>query len=346
VAGLIDHATEIKRALNDPAALCERLGLTSGAKRQANGVMIRCPAHGDRTPSCSVSTASDGLVRVKCFNTGCGFAGDALHLVAVVFGLDTRREFKEVLIEAAELAGLHDVVDELREGKPRDTARPMPAPPKPKPPAEYPPAREVEALWRDAGPVTDDPECVRHLENRRTDPGAVAQHALARALVLRTGLYCPMPRWARKGGSWWPEEGYRMIVPVYDADGAMRAVRGWQVILKDPELPKRVPPAGHKHSGLSLANAPAVALLRGERRAPSRVLVVEGEPDFLTWATRKAWLPVFGVLSGSWHAGFAERIPLGSEVIVCTHHDQAGDGYAELVRATVKDRAVVTRSAA
>ncbi len=117
-----------------------------------------------------------------------------------------------------------------------------------------------------------------------------------------------------------------------DALGYRLPLAGWVSIL-------------HRASGLVMANKYALALLR-TRRGPCRVLTVEGEPDFATASLRWPWLPVFGVGSGSWGPEFAARIPLGSEVVVMTHHDQAGDKYAEIVKATVKGRAQVVRSAA
>jgi hypothetical protein len=76
------------------------------------------------------------------------------------------------------------------------------------------------------------------------------------------------------------------------------------------------------------------------------VLVVEGEPDFVTAVLRWPWFAVFGLISGSWGPDFAARIPFGSEVVVMTHHDPAGDKYAEIVHRSVRGRAQVIRSAA
>jgi hypothetical protein len=134
-----------------------------------------------------------------------------------------------------------------------------------------------------------------------------------------------------------------MLVPVYDHTGDMRSLRAWRI--EGEGQAKRVPPAGCKATGLLMANRGAVEILRG-RGAPRRVLVVEGEPDFLTAATSWPDLVIFGVVSGGWTEDFAGRVPLGSEVIVATHHDEAGEKYAAHVAKTVKTRAVVRRSAA
>jgi hypothetical protein len=130
----------------------------------------------------------------------------------------------------------------------------------------------------------------------------------------------------------------------------MRSVRAWCVLAgKDP---KRVPPAGYRAAGLVLACPNAVAML-ATARAPegtrARVVVTEGDPDFLTWATRYSDASedapaIFGVVSGSWSTEFAERIPVGSKVIVRTHADVAGDGYARLVQRYFEGRCDVWRT--
>jgi DNA primase len=99
---LTDAAT-VRRALSDPRALCEALGIAKEAKRQACGLLVLCPWHAERTPSCSVTLAGDGTIRVRCF--ACDATGDALSLVAAVRGLDLATQFDRVLDEAAELAG-------------------------------------------------------------------------------------------------------------------------------------------------------------------------------------------------------------------------------------------------
>jgi hypothetical protein len=53
--------------------------------------------------------------------------------------------------------------------------------------------------------------------------------------------------------------------------------------------------------------------------------------------------PVIGIGSGSWNEGFAARIPYGSEVVIRTHRDRAGDGYALKVLESVRNRAQVYR---
>jgi DNA primase len=102
-----DGVNEVRRALSDPRRVCHALGLAKNAQLQPQGVLIVCPWHEDRGPSCSVTRGTDRTIRVKCH--GCGESGDVLHLVAIANGLDVKRDFREVLKRAAELAGCPDL---------------------------------------------------------------------------------------------------------------------------------------------------------------------------------------------------------------------------------------------
>jgi len=83
-----------------------KLGLLDGPrsfKRLANGILVRCAVHGDRTPSLSMTRTATGL-RVKCF--GCDLSGDVFSLIAAVHRLDTRMDFRRVAELACEMAGI------------------------------------------------------------------------------------------------------------------------------------------------------------------------------------------------------------------------------------------------
>lgn len=332
-----DYAAEIRRTLTEPLVACEALGLLKGAVRQPSGVTILCPAHGERTPSCSVTRGRDGTIRFKCH--GCQATGDLLTLVATVHDLDVRTDFKAVLLEAAGLAGLSQIVDELNERQPYQP-RALPPMPEPEPERDYPPAAEVEALWALAGSVADDPVAGGHLVGRKLDARAAASLELLRVIPVGARL----PGWARYRGKPWNESGHRMIARVFDAAGACRSLRAWRVEGDAPA--KRLPPGGHRADGLVLANKRARELLTGERAAPRLVVVSEGEPDFICASLAWPNVAVFGITSGSWTESFAARIPIGSEVVIRTHNDQAGDKYADAILKTVKARAVVRRTEA
>jgi hypothetical protein len=324
-----DHAREVRNALTDPAGLCAKLGLLDGHKRQARGVSIRCFVHGERNPSCSVTVGTDGTIRVRCF--GCDFSGDALTLIATRYGLSLSTDFREVLATGAELAGHHALADEIRDGAARPDRAPVPAP-EPQPEPEYPAAEEVRELWEQARPANDDIDASRLLVSRKIDPDLVTSLDLAR--VIREGQ--PLPRFAAYRGRTWLETGHTLIVRSFDSNGRFVSVRAWRVT--EGTTPKRLPPAGHKAAELVQANRLAWAML-ARRACPVRLVVTEGEPDFLVAATAFAKDDaVIGIGSGSWTEDFARRVPSGTEVIVSTHADEAGDKYAAHVIETLGDR--------
>jgi len=335
-----DLAQEIRSAFRNPRELCALLGIDQGAKRQANnGITVRCPIHAENSPSCSVTNGPDGTVRFKCF--GCDNSGDALTLIAAARGLSLKSQFRIVLEAAAELGGLWRELEELRGNGPAEPRPEAPQRPAPTPAAEreYPNHAALKALWEASTPVADDRFARAELERRGLDPVSVANADLARVLPGDSKL----PNWARYRGMTWNHTGHRMIVLVYDADGAARSVRAWKIHPEyQNDAPKRLPPVGCRASQLVLANRHAVALLRG-RPGHGPVVVTEGEPDFLVRSMLTFWVPVFGIGSGSWHEGFAARIPYGGEVVVRTHRDPAGERYADRVIETLRARAHVSR---
>jgi hypothetical protein len=329
-----DYAAEIRRTLTEPIVACERLGLLKGSSRQPSGVTILCPAHGERNPSCSVTRGRDGTLRFKCH--GCQATGDLLTLVATVHDLDLRTDFKAVLLEAAQIAGLSHVVDELNERQPY-TPRPLPELPEPEAERDYPPVSEVEAVWAAGRPVAGDSAAGGHLVGRGLDARTVDSLGLLRALPADASL----PSWARYRGRPWTASGHRMIARVYDAAGTCRSVRAWRV--EGEAAAKRLPPGGHRATGLVMANKRARELLTGERAAPRVIVISEGESDWCSACVAWPMLAIFGITSGSWDEDFAKRIPIGSEVVIRTDNDRAGDVYADQILKTIKTRAVVRR---
>lgn len=341
-----NRVPEIRAALHDATELLSALGILgdgNARQRQANGWIIRCPIHNDRTPSLSVQETKDGILW-KCW--GCDAGGDAISLVAAVRGTSLRGPgFRDTLLECARMAGLWRIVDELEGRTPLDPETPAPrpvaaTPARPDvPERSYPPKGELDALWGECGAVADDEAAAAYLGGRAIDPDAVDARGLARTLPARGAL----PPWARCARGDWREAGYRVVVPMYVPGGEMRSVRAWRVT--DGDGPKRLPPSGCKASGLVMADEWAIAMLR-ETRAPSRVVVVEGESDFLTWGTRTSdpRTAVLGIVSGSWTAALAERFPVGARVVVRTDHDSAGNRYAADVIGGLKRRCFVFRS--
>jgi hypothetical protein len=343
--GVID---DIRQRLADPREVARRLGLDGGkvVSQGGKGITICCPAHGDRTPSLSLTRGPDGTLRVRCF--GCELQGDVFSLLAAVDGRTLPRDFPAVLEQAAALAGV--ALDDAR-GSTAWTQRPRFVPPPPVPP-RYPPAAEVQALIEACGPCARDPEIAAELTRRKIDPVGVDRYGLAFALPLSAKL----PDWAgyiggRENAVPWTVDGYRLIVPMRGSDGKVTSVRARAVTPRPEGMPKALPASGYSSVGLVMACPCAAVMLSFGAwvgRCERRVVVSEGEPDWLTWASRGsgprelASLGIGG--AGQWTQGLADRVPDGSTVILRTDQDDAGDKYAESITASLRGRCKVLES--
>jgi hypothetical protein len=337
---MAEHVQEVRYLLTDARQLVDALGWGVKAKPNSSGLLVRCPSHQDSTPSCGITKGPDGTLRAKCH--ACGWSADALGMIAIAYGLNptSGNDFREILALGAHIGGDLRLEDEIRDGKKHEHEPPRApiAPPDPEPERDYPDIAEVGQLWTLAGSCEADADAFELLRSRAIDPAAAAQADLGRAIATSC---TSLPQWASHGRVSWQAGGYRLIVRVWDSNGRQRSVRAWQI--EGREGPKRVPPAGCKAAGLVLANKPAVTMLRGQAKA-CRILVCEGEPDWMTWATRvPTGVAVFGIGSGSWTKEHAGRIPKGSEVLILTHCDDAGDKYAAHVAETLGDRVQVWR---
>lgn len=322
----VDHALELRRRLCDPIDLVRRLGLEEGAKRQARGLMVRCPVHAERTPSCSIRQAEDGTVAAKCH--GCNWSGDALSLVAVVRGLDPHRDFPRVIQEAAALCGY--VVDDSKPAPPPVAWKPLALPPR-----QRPPVTEVEAIWVASSSVAEaTADVALFLLRRRLSLPDLSKLDLVRVAPLKYA-------WP----SWWPEtwaKSWRIVTRAYEADGKLASLHARAI---DDASPKTRWPFNCRADGLIFGDAAGVALLRGDARAFDRVLVVEGLTDMIAaslWAVGRR-VAVISVTSGSSAALMHVRWPSGVPVVVATDHDDAGNRYAAAVEAAVPKRISVAR---
>lgn len=310
----------IKAALNDPREVVQRLGLDRGM--QANGpndLHILCPWHSEDTPSCHVWLAR-GQLAVKCFGA-CDRTGDVLDLIAAAERVERKGPgFRRVLERGAELARLPPP-----ERSERGTTE-----------RRYPPRAEVDALWRASLPVDRCPEATAWLESRGLDAPTVARLNLARSIPVGANL----PGWAFYNGRPWLVTGHRLLLPMYDAGGVMRSVRARAIT--SGEKAKAVPPRNCRMGELVMASPEAVAMFRGEGDPVGRLVVAEGEPDFLT-ACQRWGGAVVGVGSGAWVGAHAERVPRGATVVLWTDIDVPGDGYARSITATLPDRKILRR---
>lgn len=344
---LTDNARDIRYQLTDARKLCEALGLLDGSKKNAGGLLIRCPAHEERTPSCGVTRGKDGTLRARCF--ACDWSADAFGIIAQVHGLSTRGDdFREVLAIGADIVGDLALADELRGGQPRrETQIRRVEPPPTEPERDFPPREDVADLWARCVPCDEDETAAQYLQGRSIDPKDASSMHLLRVIprdleqlpewagVKAPGDDRPMPLIVP-----WSVTGHRIITRTWAADGQPVSVRAWQCDGKPG--PKRLPPRGHAAMGLVLANKAAAKMLAGKNR-PYRVVIVEGEPDWVTWSTRLPDAVVLGVGSGWWTQQHADRIPNGTPVLVRTHNDKAGDGYARNVADTIGERCPIWR---
>ena len=285
-------------------------------RRSPREWMVRCPAHGDRTPSLSIKRGADRWL-LHC-HAGCE-TSDVLRALGL--------EWQALMSPSPGWAGRET----------RLSCLPEPAPRRP-----YPGADEVRGLW-DACESVDDPrdEAMYAAEwlyvERGIHPAVVARRDLARVLTRRT----PLPRWARYGEASWYATGHRLILPAFDHEGVMRGVRARGVLGSEK---KELAPQGVRSSGLVFADAGGRHLLEhGIGLGAARVVICEGAPDFLTWASTRdeseaAHPATLGITSGAWTAQIAARIPDGACVLIDTDDDGAGRRYARDVARSLAGR--------
>lgn len=253
------------------------------------------------------------------------------------------------------------VRDGLRVGKrnPRDLPERGAAPAPPRRPGsavakaaapprhKRPPPSEVVALWDSCRPVCDDFEVAAWLAARGIDPGTVGDRDLARALPRTARL----PRWAACLGRPWTA-GWRLLFRAWGPTGRVESLRArWVGDTPPSGWPKAsAASAGEgSASGLVLADGLGQLVLAVGHppewwpAAPLEALILEGEPDWLSWTTATPdadlYAPaVFGVWQGAWNQTLASRVPDGTHVCLRTHLDTAGRGYAARVASTLHGR--------
>jgi hypothetical protein len=227
------------------------------------------------------------------------------------------------------------------------------APTAPEEPA-YPPERQVQRLWEAARPLSCDPEVYRWASDLRGfDPDVLDDLGLVRALPK--GQLCP--EWAKYAGRFWTASGHRALIGMYDSTGQMRSISArttFERAKTEGHAPKKaLLPRGYRVQRLCFADARMLHLLRScqvgdsdEVSLPKRALIVEGGPDFLTWAQRLRQVPpndyaILGVINGTWCRGYTDAMTTLEQVVIRTHRDDDGRKYGDdiervLVRAGVK----------
>jgi len=324
----------VRERLDDPMGVCSALNLLDRFKRQAGGgVMIRCPAHQDSSPSCSVTVGPDRTLRWRCF--ACSASGDVLTLIATVHGLDVRRDFVRVLDAGAELAGIRVEREAGRERvalPERRAPRPAPEPEQPAVDAETF-ARVVAPLMRSG--VLDgrgaSSEVCEYLEGRglleaaRADgwfamgpaSGVMLCDVLGAELVARCGLA------DARGELKWPD--HTLAIPWRTPTGTVQTIQRRHLGQCDAKR-RYVFPTGR-------GPAHPYGIERITRRGP--IAIVEGAMDVLAW--REAAPPTryetpLGVpgVSGwkvAWDQLVADRI-----VLIAYDDDDAGNREVDRLR--------------
>lgn len=325
-----------------PAEVGRALGLEYDERRHALTPCPACaaatrhPKRGDRRGAVGVTRDGQGW---RCFE--CDASGDAVSLAAYVAigrvpdaGDLAWRDVRASLAAAGLCAPFP--------GGPAPKVRRLPPPPPPAPPSppRRPPAASVLETWARSGLAASDAPVAAWLRSRALPVEALAERDLARALPTDS------PPWARFNGRPWTETGHRALVPLFSADGRLESLHA-RCVLPCAPGEKAASPSGAEVRGLVMADGPALGMLRGEVR-PDGVIVAEGVPDFLTWAThyrRDALRPVavLGVIAGSWTETIAARVPDGVDVWIRTHADVAGHKYADRIAATLASRCPVAR---
>lgn len=320
---LCRRARTVKAAIVDP----EALGL-DGLRREGGGWKARCVWHSEKTPSLQLRLYADGL-GAKCF--GCERGGTILDVLAAQLGLEPRgRDFARVVEWGERLAGV------LSKSSPPNRLSVRYVPERTTPPRE-----EVERLWNDSAQTTDDREGTSWLKGRCIEPDTVEERDLARSLRRNSRL----PRWAGSATGTWIESGHCLLVPTHDAAGEFVSLQSRAVV---DTTPKALWPAGYRASGI-FADQLGRRMLAGAKLEgwDGRLVIAEGIPDYLTWATHfsdSVDVPaILGMAAGTWSSEIANRVPDGARVILRTHHDEAGDRYAAEIARSLAGRCEVLR---
>ncbi len=311
-----DEAAELKVALNDPVQLAGALGLRGSPSR--TGMMVHCPAHDDQNPSCSVFRTEQGTVAFKCF--ACGAKGDVFSLIGAVHKLDPRRQFREVIAKARELAGA-DV-------GPKEGDERLP----PVDPAVV--ALEATALL-EAFPLTETGAVADYLRGRRLFDQALAEGWGAfpvgdksdTRLAERVREVAPTLGLVNTTGQVTHQENV-LLIPWRDRHGAIGQLQRRRIGEGTPKY-------------VSLHGFPLASLYGEEHLASSTgvVMLVEGAVDVLAarslCAAEKLDRTVLGVPGAStwrpeWSSLFDRR-----EVVLGFDRDDAGQAAASRIGASL-----------
>jgi DNA primase len=332
----MNRALEIRHRLTDAGALCTALGLQLAPRSSESRAVVCCPAHPDKTPSCSVRIAKDGTLSCRCH--ACGWSADALGLIALVEGLD---DFAAVLARAADLACAPDLAEPEPWGRTRVEL-------------EASSDEDYAAIWtfvlEEVSPAREHaPHVAEYLLSRGVSADAEAAGVRGRprnggrlvaallktfdraklelAGVLRPG--CDSLDWAH----------HALCIPWRDRFGRIVSVQRRRVDDGNPKYltPRgRAPraPFGIEHLG------PALAVMGPE----AEIIVCEGALDTLARRRiareRGERAAVIGVYSASSPCvGLPLALMRGRQVVLALDNDEAGDAACARLAASLQGMA-------
>jgi len=247
--------------------------------------------------------------------------------------------------------------------------------------ARYPPIEEVDALFTQGWARLDsEPATQRWCASRGCDASRLDE--LGAACGLRPNF--DGPDWARFGKRSWWNAGYRVVLPLFDVHGKLRSALARSILTKERlrDLPKSVAARDYERRGLLMmsrfarrvmregthpatwhdddddASAPfAVPRAWWDPACPLRVIVAEGESDYLRVSLAEDCDPgvgsigatlhapcILGMVQGAWSRDLAERIPAApsgaavTQVLILQDRDRAGEKYARAIHDSIKSR--------
>lgn len=343
-----DDVDAIKFALTDARDLLDALGvLQPGAwSRNAKGILIRCPWHDEKTPSCLVSDARGGYpIMAHCF--GCEANADVFAIIAQAYDLDVRANFRDVIDLAADLAGMPRPERKSPGDRPA-TARTIP---RRDPPVRVEPTPDdgiltrIAAVLASVAPVTASVAAMGYLRERGIDhteardwyalPDGPARDEVVAAVLDEIGF----DEWIASGlatstgehaGRWaWSWRGPRLVIPWRSPDRSVNALQG-RYMGREPDGVRRYAyPTGRSPSWPY-----GVDVLAAQSREVSAV-VCEGAISAASFnaLARTSGVNAYAVATGSagawdarWFRCFVDR-----RCIVAFDNDKTGREKAEVM---------------
>lgn len=188
-------------------------------------------------------------------------------------------------------------------------------------------ARDAEIAWQlarqralDDEQVDTDRALYKYLDSR----GLMEAWELRLLGVLGRGMSLPDVI------GWWPDAGYRLLVPVHDQHGRVANVQARSTARREPKV---LFPKGSTARQTVFANTRGLALLRREDQCNGAVLFGEGLTDFLALSII-ACLPVLAVPGTGVAASAIGPWVHGSNLYLALDNDSAGQGAIKDVAAS------------